>query len=87
MVSVSHIIPFTPDVKANPCVRFNKEGTLLAVSANDNKIKILAKDGSLQSLHTTENCLDDDFRVFSDTLKKVGIFNTVMTSDRIWISF
>ncbi|KAH8482795.1 hypothetical protein H0E87_030034 [Populus deltoides] len=56
---------------ANPCVRFNKEGTLLAVSANDNKIKILAKDGSLQSLHTTENCLDDDFRVFSDTLKKL----------------
>ncbi|KAB5513881.1 hypothetical protein DKX38_027787 [Salix brachista] len=56
---------------ANPCVRFNKEGTLLAVSANDNKIKILAKDGSLQLLHTTENCLDDDLRVFSDTLTKV----------------
>ncbi|KAJ6434893.1 hypothetical protein OIU84_000186 [Salix udensis] len=56
---------------ANPCVRFNKEGTLLAVSANDNKIKILAKDGSLQLLHTTENCLDDDLRVFSDALTKV----------------
>lgn len=63
-------------MKANPCVRFNKEGTLLAVSANDNKIKILAKDGSLQLLHTTENCLDDDLRVFADTLTKVGVFNT-----------
>ncbi|KAJ6924819.1 hypothetical protein NC652_017937 [Populus alba x Populus x berolinensis] len=35
----------------NPCVRFNKEGTLV-VSANDNKIKILAKDSGLHSLHT-----------------------------------
>ncbi|CAK7353790.1 unnamed protein product [Dovyalis caffra] len=58
---------------ANPCVRFNKVGTLLAVSANDNKIKILAKDGGLQSLHTSENCSDDASRVLSDTFMKLVI--------------
>ncbi|KAJ7958802.1 Protein TOPLESS [Quillaja saponaria] len=30
------------DLPENPCIRFNKEGSLLAVSANENKIKILA---------------------------------------------
>ncbi|KAG6770776.1 hypothetical protein POTOM_026470 [Populus tomentosa] len=57
----------------NPCVRFNKEGTLLAVSANDNKIKILAKDSGLHSLHTSQNCSDDASRDPCHNFKKLGI--------------
>ncbi|KAG6706553.1 hypothetical protein I3842_07G227200 [Carya illinoinensis] len=37
---------------ASPRVRFNKEGTLLAVSANDNRIKILATVDGLQLMRT-----------------------------------
>nr|TKS11864.1 hypothetical protein D5086_0000068850 [Populus alba] len=54
-------------------VRFNKEGTLLAVSANDNKIKILAKDSGLHSLHTSQNCSDDASRDLCHNFKKLGI--------------
>ncbi|KAI5586671.1 hypothetical protein POPTR_006G258100v4 [Populus trichocarpa] len=57
----------------NPRVRFNKEGTLLAVSANDNKIKILAKDSGLHSLHTSQNCSDDASRDLCHNFKKLGI--------------
>ncbi|KAK4600687.1 hypothetical protein RGQ29_010368 [Quercus rubra] len=38
-----------------PRIRFNKEGTLLAISANENRIKILATDCGLQLLQTPEN--------------------------------
>lgn len=34
-------------MQAYPCIRFNKEGSLLAVSAIDNRIKILARDHNL----------------------------------------
>ncbi|KAL4650810.1 hypothetical protein ACB092_01G115100 [Castanea dentata] len=37
-----------------PRIRFNKEGTLLAISANENRIKILATDCGLQLLQTPE---------------------------------
>ncbi|KAG5045166.1 hypothetical protein JHK86_014572 [Glycine max] len=45
----------------NPCIRFNKKGTLLAVAAKENKIKILAIDDILQkqneirSIHVPNN--------------------------------
>ncbi|XP_065849213.1 topless-related protein 1-like [Euphorbia lathyris] len=35
---------------ANPHIRFNKDGSLLAVSANENKIKILASESGLELL-------------------------------------
>ncbi|KAJ6915204.1 topless-related protein 1 isoform X3 [Populus alba x Populus x berolinensis] len=54
----------------NPRVRFNKEGTLLAVSANDNKVKILAKYSGLHSLHTSQNCSDDASRDLCHNFKK-----------------
>ncbi|XP_039019288.1 topless-related protein 1-like [Hibiscus syriacus] len=39
---------------ANPRIRFNKEGSLLAVSANENKIKILATVDGLRLMRTYE---------------------------------
>ncbi|KAJ9167704.1 hypothetical protein P3X46_019312 [Hevea brasiliensis] len=58
---------------ANPRIRFNKDGTLLAVFANENRIKILATDCGLQLLHKSENCSVDDSRVLSDTFRKLAI--------------
>ncbi|KAL8256799.1 hypothetical protein R6Q59_028840 [Mikania micrantha] len=40
---------------ASPRIRFNKDGALLAVSANDNGIKILANSDGLRLLRTFEN--------------------------------
>ncbi|XWS26193.1 hypothetical protein CRYUN_Cryun26dG0010000 [Craigia yunnanensis] len=40
---------------ASPRIRFNKEGSLLAVSANDNKIKILATVDGLRLMRTYES--------------------------------
>ncbi|XP_023762146.2 protein TOPLESS-like [Lactuca sativa] len=40
---------------ASPRIRFNKDGTLLAVSANENGIKILANSDGLRLLRTFEN--------------------------------
>ncbi|KAG9156649.1 hypothetical protein Leryth_006613 [Lithospermum erythrorhizon] len=40
---------------ASPCIRFNKEGKLLAVSTNENGIKILANTDGLDLLRTVEN--------------------------------
>lgn len=42
-------------IKASPRIRFNKEGTLLAVSANDNRIKILATVDGLRLMRTYES--------------------------------
>jgi len=47
----------------------------LAVSANENRIKILATDYGLQLLQTSENCSGDASQVLSETLRKVSIFN------------
>ncbi|KAE8056337.1 hypothetical protein FH972_013118 [Carpinus fangiana] len=43
------------DHSASPRIRFNKEGTLLAVSANDNRIKILATVDGLRLMCTYES--------------------------------
>lgn len=42
---------------ASPCIKFNKEGTLLAVSTIDNDIKILANSDGIMQLRTVENRL------------------------------
>ncbi|XP_019056179.1 PREDICTED: topless-related protein 1-like isoform X2 [Nelumbo nucifera] len=42
----------------SPFIRFNKEGILLAVSTNDNGIKILANADGLRLLHTIESRFD-----------------------------
>ncbi|KAL8464583.1 hypothetical protein ACS0TY_034186 [Phlomoides rotata] len=47
---------------ASPRIRFNKDGTLLAISANDNGIKILANGDGLRLLRTFENLAFDASR-------------------------
>jgi WD40 repeat protein len=55
---------------ASPRIRFNKDGALLAVSANDNGIKILANSDGLRLLRTFETHSFDASRA-SDTAKPV----------------
>ncbi|XP_070669772.1 topless-related protein 1 isoform X1 [Malus domestica] len=57
---------------ASPCIRFNKEGSLLAVSANDCKVKILATMDGLQLMRTIENHSTIATRNGSETAKKSG---------------
>ncbi|CAA7407500.1 unnamed protein product [Spirodela intermedia] len=55
---------------ASPRIRFNKEGTLLAVSTNDNGIKILANADGIRLLRTFENRSFDASRAASETITK-----------------
>ncbi|XVF89353.1 hypothetical protein PTKIN_Ptkin19aG0123500 [Pterospermum kingtungense] len=57
---------------ASPRIRFNKEGSLLAVSANDNKIKVLATVDGLRLMRTYETRLHIASRAPSDALPKIG---------------
>ncbi|KAG8656222.1 protein TOPLESS [Manihot esculenta] len=54
---------------ASPRIRFNKDGTLLAVSANENGIKILANSDGLRLLRSFENLSYDASRA-SETVTK-----------------
>lgn len=47
----------------SPCIRFNKEGILLAVSTEDNGVKILANSEGMRLLRTVENRTFDPSRV------------------------
>ncbi|XP_022732514.1 protein TPR3-like isoform X2 [Durio zibethinus] len=58
---------------ANPHIRFNKEGNLLAVIASKNKIKILATDYGLQLLNASVNGFIDSSSDVSDDLRKLVI--------------
>ncbi|CAA7027040.1 unnamed protein product [Microthlaspi erraticum] len=48
-------IPADGGLPASPCVRFNREGILLAVSTSDHGVKILASDDGIRLLRTVEN--------------------------------
>ncbi|KAJ6829013.1 protein TPR3-like isoform X4 [Iris pallida] len=61
---------------ASPRIRFNKEGTLLAVSTHDNGIKILANADGLRLLRTFENRSFDPSRTGPETTSK-PIINTL----------
>ncbi|XP_019170022.1 PREDICTED: topless-related protein 4-like isoform X2 [Ipomoea nil] len=50
---------------ASPCIRFNKEGMLLAVSTSDNGIKILANADGVRLIRATESRALDPSRVVS----------------------
>ncbi|KAJ4839218.1 Topless- protein 4, partial [Turnera subulata] len=56
---------------ASPCIRFNKEGILLAVSTNDNHVKILANSDGIRLLRTVENRAFDGSRAASASIVKV----------------
>ncbi|XP_057967395.1 topless-related protein 4-like isoform X2 [Malania oleifera] len=55
---------------ASPSIRFNKEGILLAVSTNDNGIKILANTDGMRLLRTMENRSFDASRIASAAVMK-----------------
>ncbi|XAR53253.1 hypothetical protein NMG60_11021726 [Bertholletia excelsa] len=55
---------------ASPCVRFNKEGILLAVSTNENGIKILANNEGIRLLRLVESRSFDASRVVSAAVVK-----------------
>ena len=58
-------------MQPSPCIRFNKEGTLLAVSSNDNGVKILANSDGIRLLRTVENRSFDASRVAPAAIVKV----------------
>lgn len=64
--------PGAPKPQASPCIRFNKEGILLAVSTNDNNVKILANAEGIRLLRTVENRTFDASRVASAAVVKVS---------------
>ncbi|XP_058780462.1 topless-related protein 1-like isoform X1 [Vicia villosa] len=57
---------------ASPRIRFNKDGSLLAVSANDNGIKIIANGDGIRLLRSLENSLYDASRT-SEAMTKPTI--------------
>ncbi|KAL9339692.1 hypothetical protein Peur_068707 [Populus x canadensis] len=61
---------------ASPCIRFNKEGTLLAVSTNDNSIKILANSDGIRLLRTVESRTFDASRAASAAVAKAPAIGT-----------
>ena len=58
--------------QASPRIRFNKDGTLLAVSANENGIKILANTDGIRLLRTFDNLSFDASRT-SEAVTKVTL--------------
>ncbi|XP_021899272.1 topless-related protein 4-like [Carica papaya] len=54
---------------ASPCIRFNKEGILLAVSTSDNGVKILANADGIRLLRTVESRTFDASRVAPAAVK------------------
>ncbi|KAL6974159.1 Topless-related protein 4, partial [Sarracenia purpurea var. burkii] len=68
---------------ASPCIRFNKEGILLAVSTNDNGIKILANTDGIRLLRKVENRSFDPSRVGSGAVVKAptpGTFSSAASN-------
>ncbi|KAD3067943.1 hypothetical protein E3N88_35823 [Mikania micrantha] len=64
------VIDAEGDLPASLCVRFNKEGMSLAVSTNDNGIKILANSDGVKVLRAMENRSVDALRVASSSAVK-----------------
>lgn len=66
-------LKFTLCLQASPRLRFNKDGSLLAVTTNDNGIKILANSEGLRLLRTLENrpdnCMFDSTRLSVEPTK------------------
>lgn len=54
-VNVLSIIDADGGLPASPCVRFNRDGTLLAVSTSDNGTKILANAEGIRQVRSIEN--------------------------------
>ncbi|KAL2338400.1 hypothetical protein Fmac_012846 [Flemingia macrophylla] len=66
---------------ASPCIRFNKDGILLAVSTNDNGVKILANSEGIRLLRTVENRTFDASRVASAAVVKAPTIGSFPSSN------
>ncbi|THG19508.1 hypothetical protein TEA_012846 [Camellia sinensis var. sinensis] len=64
---------------ASPCIRFNKEGTLLAVSTSENGVKILANSDSVRLLRSIESRAHAS-RMASESAAKAPIIGTFCAS-------
>ncbi|KAI3973941.1 hypothetical protein MKX01_030517 [Papaver californicum] len=62
---------------ASPRIRFNKEGTLLAVSANDNGIKVLANSDGLRLLHSVEGPRTSEAAAKGPMINALGVAGAV----------
>lgn len=58
-------------LQASPCIRFNKEGILLAVSTNENGIKVLANTDGIRLLRTVESRSFDSPKIAPGAVVKV----------------
>lgn len=58
---------------ASPIIRFNVDGTLLAVVANENSVKILATNAGLRLLGKSEYHSTDNSVPLSETMRKLDI--------------
>ncbi|KAG6426063.1 hypothetical protein SASPL_110277 [Salvia splendens] len=65
---------------ASPRIRFNKDGTLLAVSANENGIKILANPEGLRMLRNYENLAFDASRASEAAKPTVNPMSSAVAS-------
>ncbi|KAK3025864.1 hypothetical protein RJ639_042293, partial [Escallonia herrerae] len=65
---------------ASPCIRFNKEGILLAMSTTENGIKIVANVDGIRLLRTVENRSFDASRVSSAAIVKAPTMGTFGSS-------
>ncbi|KAJ0792712.1 putative transcription factor WD40-like family [Helianthus annuus] len=61
---------------ASPRIRFNKDGALLAVSAQDNGIKILANSDGLRLLRTFENLSFDGSATLAERISRLIYANS-----------
>ncbi|XP_022755149.1 topless-related protein 4-like [Durio zibethinus] len=71
--------PADGGLQPSPCIRFNKEGTLLAVSTDDNGIKVLANSDGIRLLRMVENRSFDASRVGLTAMVKspnIGTFGS-----------
>lgn len=64
-------------MQASPKLRFNKEGSLLAVTANENAIKVIANHDGQRMLRMLEGRTFDGSRGFSEAanIKVEFLFN------------
>lgn len=68
---------------ASPCIRFNKEGILLAVSTSDNGIKVLANTDGIRFVRSIESRTLDSSRVASGSGVKAPLIGTFAASSPI----
>lgn len=72
-------------MQASPRLRFNKEGSLLAVTANENAIKVIANSDGQRMLRMLEGRAFDSSRGFPEAVNiKVNLFLSILSSSSLF---